>query len=98
MLGIVSHTPVETTALEALRRDHGWVDAIRQLKPEPEKVYTWWSYRSADWETADKGRRLDHVWVSTDLSARLASATVHKHVRSWERPSDHAPVTVRMVL
>ncbi len=98
LLNVVSHTPVETRALEKLRADHGWVDAVRHFTPEPERLYTWWSYRSADWETADKGRRLDHVWVSPDLSARLASATVHKQVRSWERPSDHAPVTVRMVL
>ena len=31
---------------------------------EPEKLFTWWSYRAPDWATADKGRRLDHIWVS----------------------------------
>ena len=98
LLNVVSHTPVETLALEKLRTDHSWTDAVRHFTPEPERLYTWWSYRSADWEAADKGRRLDHVWVSPDLSVRLASATIHKHVRNWERPSDHVPVTVRMAL
>jgi exodeoxyribonuclease-3 len=98
LLDVVSHTPVETTTLEALRHNHGWIDAVRQLKPEPEKVYTWWSYRAQDWEAADKGRRLDHVWLSPDLAGVLASAEVHKAARGWARPSDHAPVTVRLEL
>jgi exodeoxyribonuclease III len=98
LLDVVSHTPIETSALEALRRNHGWVDAVRTLKPEPEKVYTWWSYRAQDWEAADKGRRLDHIWLSPDLSTVLASAEIHKAVRGWARPSDHAPVTVKLAL
>ncbi|MGL4439440.1 MAG: exodeoxyribonuclease III [Bosea sp. (in: a-proteobacteria)] len=98
LLDVVSHTPIETTALEALRRDHGWIDAVRQMRPEPEKIYTWWSYRAQDWEAADKGRRLDHVWLSPDLAKALGSAEIHKAVRGWERPSDHAPVTVRLAL
>lgn len=98
MLGVVSHTPVETTTLEALRHDHGWVDAIRKLRPEPEKIYTWWSYRAQDWEAADKGRRLDHVWLSPGLAGALDSIEIHKAARGWERPSDHVPVTVRLAL
>ncbi len=96
LLDVVSHTPVETETLERLRSVHGWVDAIRTLKPEPERVYTWWSYRAQDWEASDRGRRLDHVWVSPDLAGRLASVEIHKPVRSWNRPSDHVPVTVRL--
>lgn len=98
LLGVVSHTPVETEALERLRAAHGWVDAIRQTWPEPEKVYTWWSYRAQDWRAADRGRRLDHIWLSPDLSARMASAAIDKEARSWNRPSDHVPVTVRLTL
>ncbi len=98
LLDVVSHTPIETDTLENLRSTHGWVDAIRRLMPEPERVYTWWSYRAPDWEVANKGRRLDHVWLSPSLSSHLASAAIHKHVRGWDRPSDHAPVTIKLDL
>jgi exodeoxyribonuclease-3 len=98
LLDVVSHTPLETQTLEKLRADHGWVDAIRHLMPEPARVYTWWSYRAQDWEAADKGRRLDHVWLSPALAATLSSAAIHKQARGWQRPSDHAPVTVRLSL
>src|SRR5262249_973128 len=63
MLRVVSHTPIECEKLIAARKVGGWVDIMRELVPEPEKLYTWWSYRSPDWSAADKGRRLDHVWV-----------------------------------
>ncbi|MGV6872891.1 exodeoxyribonuclease III [Pseudochelatococcus sp. B33] len=98
LLGVVSHTPVETERLEAFRRATGYVDAVRTLRPEPEKVFTWWSYRSPDWAAADKGRRLDHVWLAPDIAPALESAAVSRDARGWERPSDHAPVTVRLGL
>ncbi|HYF53729.1 MAG TPA: exodeoxyribonuclease III [Salinarimonas sp.] len=98
LLDVVSHTPVETEALETLRREAGWVDAMRHLRPEPERIYTWWSYRSPDWAAADKGRRLDHVWVSADLAGALRSVEVCRDARGWERPSDHAPVTAVLEL
>ena len=63
---------------------------------EPEKLYTWWSYRAPDWVAADKGRRLDHIWVSQALGDRLAAIKVTKDARGWERPSDHVPVTVTL--
>ena len=80
-------------ALETLRREAGWVDAMRRLHPEPTKIYTWWSYRAPDWQAADKGRRLDHVWHSGALDGTLRSVSVFRQSRSWERPSDHVPVT-----
>ena len=96
LLDVVSHTPVETGRLEAARRAGGWTDAVRHLTPEPEKVFTWWSYRSPDWEKADRGRRLDHVWVSDALVPVIRSAEIGKQARGWERPSDHAPVKVTL--
>jgi exodeoxyribonuclease III len=93
LLDVVSHTPVETEALETLREEAGWVDAMRSLRPQPEKVYSWWSYRSPDWQAANKGRRLDHIWVSGDLSGTTRSIEVSREIRAWERPSDHVPVT-----
>lgn len=98
LLDVVSHTPLETQTLERLRTETGWVDAIRTRTPEPEKIYTWWSYRAADWNAADKGRRLDHVWLSPELGTTLADTTILRAARGWDKPSDHVPVTVTLRL
>ena len=66
---------------------------MRELVPEPEKLYTWWSYRSPDWKAADKGRRLDHMWVSPGLMDRVSTIRIAKEARGWAQPSDHVPVT-----
>jgi exodeoxyribonuclease-3 len=97
LLRIVSHTPVETAALdELLTGGHGWVDLVRKHVPYSEKLYSWWSYRAADWEKADKGRRLDHIWATSDIAAHSLGAEILKPVRGWgSRPSDHVPVIVR---
>lgn len=92
---VVSHTPLERRRLTEVAKAGGWVDMMRALIPEPEKLYTWWSYRSPDWAAADKGRRLDHVWVRPTLSAAMAGFEVVKAARGWEKPSDHAPVIAR---
>lgn len=96
LLNVVSHTPAETEALDRLRLEGGWVDGARHLTPEPARIYTWWSYRSPDWAAANKGRRLDHVWVSADLAATLRTVAVHVAARGWARPSDHVPVTATL--
>src|SRR5581483_818354 len=98
MLRVVSHTPVECDKLVAAQKSGGWIDAMRMLVPEPTKLYTWWSYRSPDWMTADKGRRLDHVWVAPALADRVSKLHVLKGSRGWERPSDHVPVTLSLEL
>ncbi len=98
LLKVVSHTPVETETLEDLRTKGGWVDLMRQHVPPPELLYTWWSYRAQDWDAADRGRRLDHVWGSPNLSPYLASIEVLRAARGWERPSDHVPVIARFTL
>lgn len=95
LLDVVSHTPVETDAMKALIRDGGWVDVMRRHAPEPEKLYTWWSYRAADWEASNRGRRLDHVWASGDIAAGLAGVDILREARGWQRPSDHVPVIAR---
>src|SRR5581483_10041751 len=64
MLRIVSHTPIECEKLIAVQKSGDWFDAMRHFVPEPEKLYTWWSYRAPDWQAANKGRRLDHIWVA----------------------------------
>jgi exodeoxyribonuclease III len=94
LLKVVSHTPVETAGLEAARNAGSLVDLARQHRPADEKLFTWWSYRSPDWTKNNRGRRLDHIWSAPDVAARSANYTIHVPCRSWERPSDHVPVTI----
>jgi exodeoxyribonuclease-3 len=94
LLKVVSHTPVEVEALLDLQASHGWIDAVRRFVPPSERLYTWWSYRAQDWAASDRGRRLDHIWVTPPLAGRLRAATVLRGARGWPRPSDHVPVTV----
>jgi exodeoxyribonuclease-3 len=96
LLKVVSHTPVECEKLLAVQKAGAWVDAARAIVREPERLFTWWSYRSPDWAAADKGRRLDHIWVSAALGDRLAGIEVTKDARGWTRPSDHVPVTATL--
>jgi exodeoxyribonuclease III len=100
LLKIVSHTPIEVEKLGEVQASHQWLDVARELIPEPEKLYTWWSYRAKDWRASNRGRRLDHIWVSPALKkAALAGGRnayrIHDDVRGWERPSDHAPVSLK---
>ncbi len=94
LLKIVSHTPIETEYLNALMKSGLWVDAVRKIIPPEQKLYSWWSYRSPKWEVSDRGRRLDHIWVSPDLEKKVENALIAKSVRGWIKPSDHAPVIV----
>jgi exodeoxyribonuclease-3 len=94
LLKVVSHTPVEVAALGALQASHGWIDAVRRFVPPSERLYTWWSYRALDWSASDRGRRLDHIWVTPDLSSQLLAVDVRRAARGWPQPSDHVPVTV----
>jgi len=72
----------------------GWTDAIRKLYPE-EKIYTFWDYfRNA--YGRDAGLRIDHFLLSPQLAPRLEAAGVDKHVRGWEKTSDHAPVWITL--
>lgn len=91
LLKVVSHTPVEVEHFEETRDSGKWVDVTRQDIPEGQ-LYSWWSYRAKDWDAANKGRRLDHVWATPDISNAAHGSRVVRHVRGWEKPSDHAPV------
>ena len=94
LLDVVSHTPIEVEALGRLRRSGAFVDAVRAVIPPEQRLYSWWSYRARDWALSDRGRRLDHIWLSPDLAAGVLGASVLKDARGWDQPSDHVPVTV----
>jgi exodeoxyribonuclease-3 len=85
LLPIITHTPEEVDCLTRLQKAGGWTDAIRQLLPAPQKIYSWWSYRAKDWAASDKGRRLDHIWLPPDIASGLRSGGVLKDVRAGRR-------------
>jgi exodeoxyribonuclease-3 len=103
MSRIVSHTPIELEAMAALKASLDFIDLPREATPEPEKLFSWWSYRAADFRKSNRGLRLDHILVTPGLRAAAfatgkAQSRVHDDVREWERPSDHAPVTADLLL
>jgi exodeoxyribonuclease III len=72
----------------------GWTDALRKLYPN-EKIYTFWDYfRNA--YGRDAGLRIDHFLLSPHFDKRLLAAGVDRHVRGWEKSSDHAPVWIEI--
>ncbi|TCP61605.1 exodeoxyribonuclease-3 [Rhodovulum bhavnagarense] len=91
LLKVVSHTPIEVEHLGGAQEAGGWVDVTRADIPQG-KLYSWWSYRARDWDAADKGRRLDHIWASSDIAAAAHSSRILRAARGWDQPSDHVPV------
>ncbi|MEE4350466.1 MAG: exodeoxyribonuclease III [Pacificimonas sp.] len=96
LLGVVSHTPIEVETMGRLQAAHDWVDVGREFIAAPERLYTWWSYRAKDYRKSDRGRRLDHVWVSPALKSAVTGHRVLEDARSWEKPSDHIPLITEL--
>ncbi|OJH44104.1 exodeoxyribonuclease III [Paracoccus sp. SM22M-07] len=97
LLKVVSHTPIEVDHLLTAQEAGDWVDVTRQDIPEG-LLYSWWSYRAKDWDGADKGRRLDHIWATRDIAQAAHGSRVLRPLRGWEKPSDHVPVMARFDL
>ena len=91
LLKVVSHTPVEVEHLAKTQEAGNWIDITRRDIPEG-KLYSWWSYRARDWDAADKGRRLDHIWATPDIANAGHGSRILRAARGWDKPSDHAPV------
>ena len=99
LLKIVSHTPVEVEKLNnVVRESGGWCDAMRALTPHDQKLYSWWSYRNRDWEKSNRGRRLDHLWLSPALTPELKAGIIVREARNFVSPSDHVPVVVELAI
>lgn len=100
LLDVVSHTPVETDGLRKILNQGELSDIARMKHRADEKLYTWWSYRAADWRTSNRGRRLDHIWADRAAVRKtdINSYTIHAGERDGEKPSDHVPVSVGVVL
>ena len=98
LLKVVSHTPLEVETLQRFRDAHGWVDIGREFIRDPERYFSWWSYRSKDYRVGDRGRRLDHMWASPTLAAQASAHRVHEECRGWDKPSDHVPLVTEFDL
>jgi len=94
LLNVVSHTPIETETLLDIIASGEWADVMREIVSHEQKLYSWWSYRNRNWEISNRGRRLDHVWVSKKLFPQVKSGVIYKETRSWERPSDQVPIII----
>jgi exodeoxyribonuclease-3 len=79
---------------QAFRRleNLGFTEAIRAVSDSPD-IYTFWDYQAGAWQK-NNGIRIDHLLLSPEAANRLTSASVEKHVRAWEKPSDHVPVAI----
>ena len=69
-------------------------DALRKLHPE-ERIYTFWDYFRNAWPR-DAGLRIDHFLLNPPMAKRLVAGGVDRHVRGWEKTSDHAPVWIEL--
>jgi exodeoxyribonuclease-3 len=98
LLSVVSHTPVEVEKIGKMFKSLEWHDAVRHFVPIEEKCYTWWSYRNHDWRKSNRGRRLDHIWLTKPLVPKLKAHKILTDARDWEKPSDHVPVMIDLDL
>jgi len=74
----------------------GLTDAVRAVT-DAAGVYTFWDYQAGAWQR-NNGLRIDHLLLSPQAADRLVSVGVDKHVRGWEKPSDHVPVYVDLAV
>lgn len=81
---------------EAFRKlvEQGWTDALRKIYKD-EVIYTFWDFFRNSY-ARNAGLRIDHFLLSKHLVPRLLGAGVDRHVRGWEKTSDHAPVWIEL--
>jgi len=83
-------SPAERTAV----KDLGLVDVYRALHPD-EPGFTWWDYRQGHFHRK-LGLRIDLVLATEDVAARATSCGIDRDFRKGPKPSDHAPLLVRV--
>jgi exodeoxyribonuclease III len=74
----------------------GLTDAVRAVE-DGGGVYTFWDYTAGAWQR-NHGIRIDHLLLSPEAADRLAQAGIDRHVRAWEKPSDHVPVWAELTI
>lgn len=98
LLKVVSHTPLEVKLLADLQACHDFTDCSRHFARDTDKLYSWWSYRAKDVFKSNRGRRLDHIWISPALRPAIDAIGPNGHqiLTDWRvktKPSDHVPMT-----
>ena len=72
----------------------GWLDSLRHCRPD-ERIYTYWDYFRNAYQR-DAGLRIDHLLLNRQAAPKLRAAGVDRHVRGWEKSSDHAPTWIEL--
>ena len=93
--GGVGFHPLEVEKMDSIIDNAGYVDLFRLQNPDQEE-YSWWDYRRGGWQ-GNKGWRIDYMMTSPNVISK-AECLIHKHTRAHEKPSDHAPVVVKINL
>ena len=96
LLKVVSHTPIEVEKMNKLQQSLDFIDSHRLFVDKNEKLYSWWSYRGLNPFESNRGRRLDHIWLSSDLKDHIKSAYILKDFRIEKSPSDHVPIVLEL--
>jgi len=90
--GKTSFLPEEREWLKAIS-DWGLIDTFRAKHPHTDDLFSWFDYRSRGFERQPKrGLRIDHLYASAPLAAKLENSGIDYDVRAMEKPSDHCPV------
>ena len=95
---VVSHTKVEREKLIKIMNKGKFIDTTRKFISPPENVFTWWSYRSKDFKKNNRGRRLDHIWITDNKKVKSINAKIITETRSLHQPSDHVPLSYEFKL
>lgn len=91
--GTVCYHPLERQRIGEFI-ESGFSDVFRAFNPQG-KAYSWWDYRAASFRR-NRGMRLDLILANRTALGLICDCSIHTETRSWERPSDHVPVSLRM--
>jgi exodeoxyribonuclease-3 len=94
-LGDALFQPESRAAFRAL--NHLGLSEAGELGKQPPGTYTFWDYQAGAWQR-NHGIRIDHALLSPQAADLLAGVTIHRDVRSWDKPSDHVPFVIELDL
>jgi len=94
-MGDALYQPEARAALQRIE-NLGLADAFRACHAETNR-YTFWDYQAGAWQK-DHGIRIDHIMLSPQAADRLKACGIDKHVRGWDKPSDHVPVWCELAI